>query len=79
MYVCLCHGITECDIEFAVDGGARSLKDLSDTLGVATQCGKCCCHAKQCIRESLDSQHERQQVHYASATVSDMVATSFAS
>jgi len=73
MYVCLCHGITERDIESAVDDGARSLKDLSGKLGVATQCGKCSCHAKQCIRESLDTQNERQQMHYVSLPVTDMM------
>ncbi len=68
MYVCLCHGITERDIESAVDEGVRSLKELSATLGVATQCGKCSCHAKQCLRESIDRRHEGQQMHYAAIT-----------
>ncbi|MBL1293218.1 MAG: bacterioferritin-associated ferredoxin [Thiotrichales bacterium] len=79
MYVCLCHGITERDIESAVDDGARSLKDLSGALGVATQCGKCSCHAKKCIRESLASQHERQQMQYVSITVGDMMGASLVS
>ena len=69
MYVCLCHGVTERDIESAVDDGARSLKELSCKLGVATQCGKCSCHAKECIKESIASQHERQCGYF----VSDMM------
>lgn len=77
MYVCLCHGITERDIECAVDDGARSLKDLSGTLGVATQCGKCSCHARKCLCESLGSQHERKQMHYVAITVGDMMGASF--
>ncbi len=79
MYVCLCHGVTEADIESAVDEGARSLKDLSRDLGVATQCGKCSCHAKQCLKESLESSSERQQLHYVSVTVADMVGASLSS
>ena len=78
MYVCLCHGITERDIESAVDEGVRSLKELSATLGVATQCGKCSCHAKQCLRESIDRQPARQQMRYAAVSVMDMTAVSLA-
>lgn len=67
MYVCLCHGVTERDIESAVDSGARSLKDLSRSLRVATQCGKCCDHAKGCLQESLQSTELKQQACFAAA------------
>ncbi|GAB4355933.1 MAG: hypothetical protein Kow006_22700 [Gammaproteobacteria bacterium] len=41
MYVCLCKGVTERDIESAVQNGATRLADLARTLGVATCCGQC--------------------------------------
>ena len=41
MYVCLCKGITDQAIEAAVDAGARSFREVRDSLGVSTQCGKC--------------------------------------
>ena len=41
MYVCLCKGITDTQIQEAVGLGAASLKDVRKELGVATQCCKC--------------------------------------
>ncbi|MEW5757698.1 MAG: (2Fe-2S)-binding protein [Pseudomonadota bacterium] len=52
MYVCLCKQVTCADIRNAASNGATRLRDLSQTMGVATQCGKCarCAHdlLKQC-------------------------------
>jgi len=51
MYVCLCKGVTCSQIrQQARQGQARSLRDLSRTLGVATQCGKC----GRCARAVLE-------------------------
>lgn len=41
MYVCLCHGITDKTIEQSIEDGAITMKQLSQELKVATQCGKC--------------------------------------
>ena len=41
MYVCICNAITDSEIRGAADLGARSLDDLSSTLGVATCCRRC--------------------------------------
>lgn len=41
MYVCVCNAITDREIHGAVALGARSLEDLSATLGVATDCRRC--------------------------------------
>ena len=51
MYVCLCNGITDSQIEEAICDGACSIKCLRQCLGVATQCGRCAKHAKQMLRE----------------------------
>jgi len=41
MFVCICHGITEQDIETAVGQGADSMQKLRDELNVTNQCGRC--------------------------------------
>lgn len=53
MYVCLCKGITDSQIRDAVYDGANSLRDVRNQLGVALQCGKCACVAKDVIKETL--------------------------
>jgi bacterioferritin-associated ferredoxin len=50
MFVCICNGVREGDIEAHVARGASSLKDLRDQLGVARDCGKCA----SCAREVLE-------------------------
>lgn len=41
MYICVCNGITERQVQEAIAGGARDLSDLRAELGVATCCGCC--------------------------------------
>ena len=41
MYVCICNAITDGEIRGAVAAGARTLADLTATLGVASCCGRC--------------------------------------
>lgn len=52
MYVCICKGITDHQIKDAVYQGATSVGRLRKTLGVASQCGKCLCHAQELINET---------------------------
>jgi bacterioferritin-associated ferredoxin len=54
MYVCLCKGITDTQIRAAVADGASSLREVHNSLGVASQCGKCGIIARDIVRESLD-------------------------
>ncbi|WP_137939688.1 bacterioferritin-associated ferredoxin [Chitinivorax sp. B] len=53
MYVCICHAVTDTHIRQAVEGGCCSMRDLRNELNVATQCGRCACHAREVLRESL--------------------------
>ncbi|HEY7903781.1 MAG TPA: (2Fe-2S)-binding protein [Casimicrobiaceae bacterium] len=55
MYVCLCNAITDHEIRCAADLGARSLDDLSATLGVATCCRRCADCARGVLDEHLAS------------------------
>lgn len=58
MYVCICHGVNEKQIQRAVAEGAASMRDLAKTLCVGTKCGKCVCQA----REYLPSTDAKKQV-----------------
>ena len=54
MYVCLCKGITDSAIRDAVYDGASSFRDVRHSLGVATQCGKCACWAKEVVNTTIE-------------------------
>ena len=53
MYVFLCQGVTDGQIREAIYEGCCSYREVRDATGVATQCGKCACVAKQVVRETL--------------------------
>jgi bacterioferritin-associated ferredoxin len=65
MYVCLCKGITDTQIRAAVQDGATSMREVSNALGVASQCGKCGVLARDIVRESLDDLEGNEQLFYA--------------
>jgi bacterioferritin-associated ferredoxin len=66
MYVCLCKGITDTQIRAAVQDGASSLREVRNTLGVASQCGKCGILTRDIVRQSLDDMTENnEQLFYA--------------
>lgn len=53
MYICICHGITDTQIEEAIDNGAETLKAISTELKVGSQCGKCCQCTKRVLNKKL--------------------------
>lgn len=56
MFVCLCKGITDTQIQESVNNGATSLAEVRSELGVATQCCKCLPLARSIIDETLAEQ-----------------------
>lgn len=68
MYVCLCQGVTDGQIREAIYDGCCSYRDVRETLGVASQCGKCACLAKQVVRETLGSLQSSQAAASRQAT-----------
>lgn len=52
MYVCVCSAVTEKDIRSAAADGCRSMRQLREELGVASQCGSCAKHAHKVLRDS---------------------------
>ncbi len=65
MYVCLCKGITDSQIRSAIEDGASSFKDVRNTLGVASQCGKCGILTREILREALLDGGQEQELFYA--------------
>jgi bacterioferritin-associated ferredoxin len=41
MYVCICHRITDKDIQKAAQSGCCSLRNLQEKTCLGTQCGNC--------------------------------------
>lgn len=54
MFVCLCRSVTDNQIRDAVLRGAVRMRDLNESLGVASVCGKCACVANQVRLKTLD-------------------------
>jgi bacterioferritin-associated ferredoxin len=65
MYVCLCKGITDSQIRAAIEDGASSFKEVRNTLGVASQCGKCGILTREILRETLLDSGREQELFYA--------------
>ena len=63
MYVCICKAVTEKRIARAVGEGATTLKDLRESTGLGTNCGKCVPQAYQLLRDALDARHSPAAHH----------------
>ena len=68
MYVCICKGVTDRDIQRAVDNGAPSFLAVQQQLEVSTQCGSCESLARSIVAERLATLTPGQQF-YDAATV----------
>lgn len=53
MYVCVCHAVTERDIDSAVAEGCCTLRQLREQLGFGSQCGRCTGCARAILQDSL--------------------------
>lgn len=69
MYICLCQGITDSQIRDAVGGGATSLKQVRNQLGVMNQCGKCGLMTKKVMEQTLAEKQmdQSESLYYAIA------------
>lgn len=53
MYICPCFQVTKKDIKKAIDGGARSFKDVKKMTNVSEKCGHCKCKVKKYTKKRL--------------------------
>ena len=61
MYVCVCNAVTDKQIFNAAKNGAKTVKDLKNTLGVANQCTSCVGCAKACLKSAHEVLNETGQ------------------
>jgi bacterioferritin-associated ferredoxin len=66
MFVCLCNGVTESQIRAAASSGISTLEELTDHLGVASQCGQCGELAQMMLRDH--GSHVAENLFYAAAS-----------
>ncbi|MEM0909632.1 MAG: (2Fe-2S)-binding protein [Pseudomonadota bacterium] len=58
MFVCICYGITDTQIQNAVqDEGVGNMRDLKKHLSIGAQCGSCVDAARQLIDETICDEH----------------------
>lgn len=67
MYVCLCRGVTDSQIQSAIENGAQTLSQLRKNLGVAGQCGKCACSAQELL-DAAKNNNQNHSLFYALAS-----------
>jgi len=41
MYVCVCHAVTDADLDATIDAGARTEQQVAERCGAGTGCGMC--------------------------------------
>lgn len=67
MYICVCKAVSEKRIERVVQQGVRSLKDLKDTTGLGSCCGKCVPDARRCLSDATARIEIRERHHFPTA------------
>lgn len=63
MFVCVCAGITEQQINHAMSRGARTVEQLRNELNVASGCGMCL----DDVAEQINHQSARPVVEFSDA------------
>jgi bacterioferritin-associated ferredoxin len=51
MVLCICHAVTERELDAAIEGGAHTLAEIAERLGAGSDCG--CCQNE--IEQRLES------------------------
>lgn len=64
MYVCICQGITQKEIQEAVEDGF-TLSDVYKKMGVGSECGSCSKYAKKLVKQTEYEMRQLEQLAYA--------------
>ncbi|KAA3638193.1 MAG: bacterioferritin [Proteobacteria bacterium] len=62
MYVCICHGITEKDIQKAARSGVNSISKLASETGATTGCGSCLEMAEDILQQHASQNTDFLQI-----------------
>ena len=65
MLVCVCNGISDKDIDSAMQQGASSYGELRRSLGLASCCGQCASYAKDLVNEKIAENQAASAFHLA--------------
>lgn len=65
MLVCVCNGISDKDIDLALQEGSVSYKTLQQRLGLGGNCGQCASFAKQMISDKISTIQAANSYHLA--------------
>jgi bacterioferritin-associated ferredoxin len=57
MYVCLCNGVTESEVQEAIEAGASTLEEVGYCTGAGTRCGSC----RPVVTAMLDRAHAEEE------------------
>ncbi|MEP6634597.1 MAG: (2Fe-2S)-binding protein [Luteimonas sp.] len=52
MYVCLCNGVTDRDIQHAARAGCKSMPELTMRTGCGANCGSCVAVATETLQQA---------------------------
>ena len=69
MIVCVCKRVSESQILSEINAGACRLSDLSERLGVGTQCGCCRDYACSLLQQQLHNPAGNVQIQNATASL----------
>jgi bacterioferritin-associated ferredoxin len=65
MFVCICHAVTDVELDAAITAGARTEEQVGDACGAGTGCGSCL--DRICERlSSADPRHGLERLQHAS-------------
>ena len=65
MLVCICHGISDKDIDSAMQEGVSSFQQLRAETGLGSCCGQCAPLAKEMVNEKISLNQASQAFHLA--------------
>ena len=55
MYLCVCRAVRESEVDYAIDQGCRTFKDISYQTGCSKECGQCAQAVKGYIEQRFES------------------------
>jgi len=59
MFVCLCNGVTERDVQQAIEEGASSVEEVAYCTGAGTRCGTCVSAVAALVERAGEKPHCR--------------------
>ena len=72
--VCECKHVTRADVRRAVEGGARTYKEVRSATGAGSKCGHCKSKVKRCLGECLAEHEAAAATGSPAATVTESPA-----